>query len=1068
MLKLRNKLVTVLAVMASLLILSGTILMYSQSAMASNAVLVPETQITTTNFTIGDEMDVPNASIEVGGESYAASNVYVRMPDGSNQNVTDGKFVFTSIGKHSLVYVAVVNGKQVFVETNIVVNDKNFNASQFTTVTKANADGTVSGKEVGELTVVDGGQKGIHARIPYTDKFVWNTPVDLAELGRDSSFLSFLPYQYSANKMVDGTIPNQASEIYVRITDAYNPDLYVTVRMEYFLQNGTKANQMPSYSAGGNGAQMRALSENLGRDSREGKIMDVGGTRYFVTYPERGGYPFMGDVGSSLIDLFYDVETNQVLVGQEVAGSGYSVNMITDVDASVVYGEQVFAGFTTGEVYLSIYTDDIRQDGYVDVEIASIGGQSGTELFDANAIDDRKPTLKVDVSREQIDNGLYVSKGQEVVIPSYDVKEVNFKGERFSIEVLYNDKNNVSIVDGKFVASNLGKYTITYTAIDDFGNKAEVVLVVNCVDRTSNNGKLIAIDLDQYSGEKKAGTTIVLPEVSITSPNAYVNKEVYALFGENNEKIAIDFESRELKLNNVGTYTIVYEYSDIFESGKSSYQLTSVASDVIEVEDAILPKYFIKGAKYSLDDVFAKTYTTTNPQLTEVTYKVSYDGGAFQNVDFANVSINANETVQFSFSHQGLAEPILSPVIKVVDVGFTGTNQLRKADYFQGDFDAVPYNISGNSHQYVFVPNKLVDGQASMDFVTPLSLDNLSVSFKIPAEYKNLKAVEFEITDYYNKANVVTVSYSNSGAGTNYDIINGTKLGTTRAFVANNLGFTYEPLKAQFTDNDLGLALPWTNTFTSMKVLLKITVKGVSGQAGINISALCGQNINNGKTDDGKPTATYQDTFAGTQKVGTVVTVSAAVGNDVFSPAYYYGKRITVTVHKIKNSKREVVNSIDGTALSQVDATIGYEFIVDDIADYQVTYQYKDQSPGKTNNNTGTMSYKVTTLDQVKPVIKIDGGFNEFDVIEGKLGQVHTAKGYTVSDNLDAEKDIRVGVHVIDPYFTMYDLTPSSPKPFEIEDMKFELLYKGEYIVYYYAEDTSGNVSTASYRIFVK
>ena len=34
--------------------------------------------------------------------------------------------------------------------------------------------------------------------------------------------------------------------------------------------------------------------------------------------------------------------------------------------------------------------------------------------------------------------------------------------------------------------------------------------------------------------------------------------------------------------------------------------------------------------------------------------------------------------------------------------------------------------------------------------------------------------------------------------------------------------------------------------------------------------------------------------------------------------------------------------------------------------------------------------------------------------------------------------------------------------------MKFELNYKGEYIVYYYAEDTSGNVATASYRIFVK
>ena len=38
----------------------------------------------------------------------------------------------------------------------------------------------------------------------------------------------------------------------------------------------------------------------------------------------------------------------------------------------------------------------------------------------------------------------------------------------------------------------------------------------------------------------------------------------------------------------------------------------------------------------------------------------------------------------------------------------------------------------------------------------------------------------------------------------------------------------------------------------------------------------------------------------------------------------------------------------------------------------------------------------------------------------------------------------------------------------EIDDLKFTAEYRGEYVVYYYAEDSSGNVATASYRIFVK
>ncbi len=1061
MLKLRNKLITVLAVLASLLILSGAILMYSQSAIASQATLVPETAITTTSYTIGDKMTVPNATIDVGGENYPATSVYMRMPDGTNGAIVDGQFEFTEIGEHTLIYVAEVSGKQVFVETKIEVNNTNFNGSHYTTVT-----------DMEELTVVDGGQKGIHARIPYTDNFVWNTPVDLTELGKDNSFLSFLPYQYSINKMVDGTIPNQASEIYVKLTDAYNPELYVIVRMEYFLLNGNKANQMPSYSAAATDAVIRsqyhALSTNLGRDSREGKIMDVGGTRYFVTYPERGGFPYMGDVEGGLIDLFYDMNTNQISVGQTVSGSGYSVSMISDVDAPEVYGANAFAGFTTGEVYVSIYADDIRGDGYLDVEIASIGSQTGEELFDDNARDERAPTVKVDVSREQLDNGLYVAYGQEVVLPACDVKEVNFKGEKFSVEVLYNDKKNVSVVDGKFIASNIGKYTVTYTAIDDFGNETAVVLVINSVDKSANDNKLINVDLTEYTGEKKAGTSIVLPESSFTSPNAYVNVKAYALFEGSENQIAIDLESRELKLENVGTYTIVYEYSDIFESGKVSYELTTEASDVIEVQDAVLPKYFIKGARYTLDDVFAKTYTTTTPQTTEVTYKVSYDGGAFQDVDFADVLVDASNTIQFSFNHPGLAEPKYSPVFDVVDVGFDGLYQLRKADYFYGDFEAIPYNISGNSHEYLFKPTTLDDGKASMDFINPLSLDNFSVNFKIPAEYKNVKSVEFELTDYYNRENVVTVVYSNSGAGTSYEIVGSTKLATTRAFVAQNMGLTYSVDRGLFIDNDLGLNLSWANTFTSLKVLLKITVTGVTGDAGLNISKLCGQNINNGTSDDGKPTVSYNDAFEGTQKVGTEVTISAAVGNDVFSPAYYAGKRLTVTAYKIKNGKREIANTIDGTAINVLDGTKSYKFILDDIADYQIGYQYKDQAPGKSSDNSVTMIYKISTIDEVKPVLKIEGGYNEFDVIEGNLGQIHTAKGYTVSDNMDAQADIRVGVFVIDPYLTMYDLTPSSPKPFEIEDMKFELLYRGEYVVYYYAEDTSGNVTTASYRIFVK
>lgn len=1062
MLKLRNKLITVLAILASLLILSGGILMFNQTAIANGATIEPENQVTIeTSYIVGQTMNVPNANVVVGGGSYPATSISMREPSGNIISV-NGEFKFEKIGNYALIYSAVVNGKQVSVETKITVDNKNYSASNVTTFETMN-----------NLSVVNDGQDkaGIHVRIPYTDSFVWNTPVNLAKTGLNTPLISFLPYQYSKEKVgEDGVTPNQADEIYVRLTDAYNKEVYVDVRLEYFLSN-KDANQMPSYAAGAARNQIRALSENLGRDSREGVIMNVGDGRYFVTYPERGGYPFMGEIAedSSLISLFYDVETNKVYVEQQVLAGERTLTLINDIDAPEVYGEDAFAGFTTGEVYVSLFVDHVvAKDGKVDIEIASIGEMSGDQLFNNVAKDVTAPDLKIDVTREQIDNGLFVAKGQDVKILDYDVKDVNFSGEKFSVVVKYNNEIDVTIKDGKFNAKDLGKYSVIYRAEDDFGNVNEQTLVYNCIDRSANNNKLLEIDLVEYSGEKKAGSTITLPEVAISSPNAFVNKKVYALAEGSQTPIAIDFDNPELKLDKVGTYTIVYEYSDVFENGKTSYTLTSEASDIVEIANPILPKYFIKGAKYSLDAVFAKTYDSASSQLQEVSYEVKFDDNAYVAVaNYADFEVTGNSTVTFKYSY-GSATPLEVGPIQIVDVGFSENETLDKSKYFVGDVVAQPYNVSGSTHGYMFKANKL--GEASIDYIAPLSLDNFAVNFKVPNEAKNVKSVEFEITDYLNRNNVVTVIYANTGSGTSFEVLGKAKGATTKVFAESDLLLEYSPARGLFVDNKLGLTAPWVNSFESNKILLKITLKGITGDAGIAISSLCGQVINNLQNDDVKPTISYKADFKGAQKKGTEVTIFPATGNDVLCPSYYAGGKLILIATKInKDGSRTTLQSVDGISLNRVDATREYKVVLDDIAEYQFNYQYVDQGPGMGGvTNRANSSYTITTIDDVKPTITIDGDLTEFDVVEGKLNTLHTAKSFTVSDNLDEEKDIRVMAVVIDPFFTMYDLIENAEKPIEIEDMKFELKYKGEYVVYYYAEDTSGNIATASYRIFVK
>ena len=125
-----------------------------------------------------------------------------------------------------------------------------------------------------------------------------------------------------------------------------------------------------------------------------------------------------------------------------------------------------------------------------------------------------------------------------------------------------------------------------------------------------------------------------------------------------------------------------------------------------------------------------------------------------------------------------------------------------------------------------------------------------------------------------------------------------------------------------------------------------------------------------------------------------------------------------------------------------------------------VYYEYYDQT-----GYVGTSMYNVYIVDEVKPTIAIEGGYNEYTVVKAKLGDIIKAKDYTITDNYDSKKKIIISVVVFNPMYAMYDLIDNEV---EIDDMKFTATHRGEYVVYYYAQDTSGNVATACYRIIVE
>lgn len=1066
MLKLRNRLVAVMVIFASLLMIGSSVFFFSgKNASASAPTLDAESSAKiSASYVVGQTLEVPEGKVVVSGVSYDAEAVYMYTPSNKVYSV-GGTYVFEEKGKHTLVYVADVSGAKESASVTILVNDVAYDTNSWTTI-----------ENLDTLSVVKNStQAGIKVEIPFTDHFKWNTPVDLAKTGMTTPLISFLPYQYSREKVVQtgvdeesnpvyGPTPNQASKIYVRLTDAYDAKSYVDIRLEYFL-DGVTANQMPSYSAGSNGNAIKAMSANLGRDSREGKIMFVEGKQYFVTTQERGGYPHIGGIteNSCLISLYYDVTTNRVYVGQQQVGADYGIFLINDVDATEIYGAGAFKGFETGEVYVSIFADTYKsEDSVLDLEIASIGFQEGEDLHKPTGEgeiyqteDKVAPVIKVDVTEDQIDNGINVALDKACKILPAVAKDVNLK--EFTKKVEYNDQAAITIneADNTFTPTIEGKYTITYRAVDVAGNETIEKVVYNCEDRSAKGNNVIEFSVDQYNGTKEAGKTITLPMPSLSSRNKYVTLKTYAIF--NGKEIAIDNEARELKLDKVGKYTIVYEYSDIIESGSYRYDITSVKSNVSEIGRIVLPKYILAGAKYSLDSVYATTYNSATPKQEEVSYEVSIDGGEYQAVaDYRDFKVaTGKNTVQFRYTYGNASKE--SDVIKVVNNAY---KPLKMVNYFQGDVTTEAYGTSG---KFILKANA-TSGDVTIDFVNPLSLALYTMQFIIPSGYSNYKSVQFTATDYLNPDRSVTLEYGDSGSGISFGIAGGLSVAGTKAFTGTVFNLQYYNVKDQFADTNVGTKIDWASTFESERFLLSITLKGITGQAGVVIEKLANMNIGTNSRDNLEPTVAHSTEHAGNQKLNTVATISAATGVDVVCPAYY-GTESESTILLSVNYMTEdgdaiPVKSTTGEVLASVDATKEYQVKFNKIGNYVVYYEYTDQT-----GYTGTSTYDVYIVDEVKPTITIEGGYNEYTVVKAKLGDIIKAKDYTVTDNFDSKSKLIISVVVFDPMFAMYDLIENDV---EIDDMKFTATHRGEYEVYYYAQDTSGNVAKTYYTIIVE
>jgi len=983
--------------------------------------MVSQTEIKDSYY-LNDSITVAGAKISVGGTEYLAESITLFYPDGSAKS--GDTFIFDKIGTYTLEFEGKNGDSSVYCKKIITVYERSVTIPSNSKC-----------EYVSELSTLNNGKSGLDVELMVSSEFIFNKAIDLNGASvKGSPLITFLPYQYSLNKtnteltVLSTTykaVEPQAKVFYVKLTDCYD---------ENELYSGKPCYYYPNFSARSNGQDFRSLNAPSASLNKYGELVNIDGIQYLAKYQSWAGtYEWSNLKNNGEISIYFDYEKSR-LYGTY---PGASTMFFADVSSEALFGDNAFKGFTTGEVYLSIYASDYVSDR-INFTVSEIYGNSGEDLSSLGVVDTVKPKVNVQLDTNKT---YYVAKNSEVIIPEATVYDVNLLKLNKRVYYMYGtDKQvSISVKDGKFIPTMSGEYVIEYVATDLFGNKSEPV-VIKLNSTATASGSVIDFNVSKLPSEVGAGKVITVPSVSMSGLNGGATLKSYFYKNDAPDVVTEFSAGDQIMFEELGEYTVVYEYGEFFEQKVYSYTVSAVASDEIIFTEAVLPKYFIKNAVYTLDAVNAYSFAGGAKHQTDVSYFIKEDEKEYVSIDYSSVKITASDKVQFKYVSEG--KEVYSSEITVVDVGFMpGDFTLGIENYFYGDFEAT------SSYKGVQLISNVNSGSNSFEFINPVSISKFQFIFKSVANMANFNEVKIELTDYYDRDKKVVLGFrEEAGVMTYY--AGGVSSGVAVNFAKSDFTVFYDEKTSNFIDGT-GQQLTWYNDFSSDFALMKVTVGGITGASGLEIKEVSGQLIDDSEQDYYTSAFIgYKNLYGGVVEIDSNAVIYPAYAVDVLSPFNIAGMKVAVS-----DSEGKYVSTEDGTLLDGT-VTANKEYVIKFTAygQYNVNYLYTDAY-----GNPSTSSYNIYVTDTTDPTIVLDDGVNENSIDYAELDKEYKIKGYTVSDNLPIEK-LKVDTFVI----------RNGTKITKVVDGVITFTSAGEYKVLYYCYDEAGNYACASYYVSVK
>ncbi|MCQ3034884.1 MAG: DUF5011 domain-containing protein [Bacilli bacterium] len=994
------------------------------SVKAGEPEMVFDTPINNDYF-LGDTLEVPNGKIkyEVNGSTkyLMVNDYYLVYPDGNAK--TGEVFALNQIGSYELVFSGEYNGNTVTCRKGFVVNQGAYALkSVYSSVNYVNELKTMKKEPKSglELDLVDG------------DMFTCNQTINIKNASVDGDpIVKFAPHAMSVNA---DHIKIDAQWFTVRITDYYDPTNFIECLITYQVANPATG-RLALYCVGRSSTQ-----SFVGLDTNHGfgNVATIDGVNYGVrTGTNNYGAPLdvvPGKVPGQSNDISnaddygfavnYDTSTKRFYIRHRTN------HLITDLDETSLYGANTFKGFTSDEVYVSLYCSNYSETS-AKLDVVEIYGRKGSDLAVNKVVDNQGPVISFDSEV----NNFYISKNEDFEIPHATASDLNLVGG-VTTTVYYgfgtSSQTTVPVSSGKFRPLKSGQYHIVYEAKDRFGNTTTATR--DCFAVSTEHNKACDLQVEPLTSVS-AGQKVTLPEYTLNTLNDGKYLEVRAVFEDGSIEKA---ENGKLFFRRVGKYNVEYIYGDEVINNVYSYEVESLANNKYHyIDNIIFPKYLINKSSFSLENYNVTLVDSKELKQAVPEVYADYGNGYTKLSDPNEVFVNTqNTTADFKFVYNGKTIEEVKNV-PVVDTKFASSLDMTK--YFVGDITATAKGDSVN-----LVTNQ-TSGNTRIEFINPLVYPLFALDVSIPQV--NFGSFDLIFTDYYDASNTMKLSFIYQANGYSVVYNNASYL----IGKSTQLLLTYNVATSSFNINDkLDLYAP--SVFESQRVYVAFEFTELSKAQTLAVKRINNQVFSTEKGDTFKPQI-YSAPYSGTVSYGQVVKLEQFVPCDVLSPFLINNVKMNAKITLTDGSVKDVV-ATDGTTLNGKQDPFGEYYI--NCVEYgtiKVTYEYSDQA-----GNKYILINSLLVKDDVAPVIEINGGYNEHTVVSAKFGDKVTAQGFTVTDNISTSENIKTEVYAMSPRMEMVKIT---------KNMTFTADYYGDWHICYYATDENSNVTVRYYVVRV-